>query len=150
MGDIDFSGALRAGVTYDFGPADIGLTLQKAVTGAHDGYELKASLGKSYFVREWKTLFRFGLNVTFSSEDYLQTYFGVNQAQSLNSGHPVYNLDSGVKEVGVSSMIVRSINPQWSLLFLANYGKFVGDVVDSPVVESSNRMFGGVFMVRSF
>ena len=150
MGDIDFSGALRAGLSYDFGSAELGVRMKKAVTGAHDGYELEASLGRSFFVREWKTMFRFALNATYASEDYLQTYFGVNAAQSLSSGHPVYAMDAGLKEVGVSTMIIRRLNPQWSLLFLANYGKFVGDVADSPVVESSNRMFGGMFMVRSF
>lgn len=150
MGDIDFSGVLRGGLTYDFGPADIGLSINKAVTGAHDGYEVEASLGKSFFIREWRTMLRFRLEATFSSDDYLQTYFGVTPAQAMTSGNPIYEIEGGLKEVGVSTLIIRPINQQWSLLFLATFGRFVGDVADSPIVESSNRMAGGLFMVRSF
>ena len=150
MGDIDFSGGLRVGVDYDFGALQAGLSLSKAVTGAHDGYEAEATLGKSWFVRSWKSLVRVKLSATFSSEEYMQTYFGVDAMQSQSSGHPVYLLDGGLKDVGVSTTIIRRINPRWSLLFLVNYSKFVGDVVDSPVVESDHQFFGGVFAVRSF
>ncbi len=150
MGDIDFSGVLRGKISYDLGSVELGLGLNKAVTGAHDGYELQASVGKSHFVRSWKTLIRWSLSATFSSEDYLQTYFGVTPAQSLTSGHPVYQMEGGLKEIGLSTMMIRRLNQRWSLLFLANYGKFVGDVADSPVIESEHRMFGGVFAVRSF
>ncbi len=150
MGDIDFSGGVKIGVEYDFGALQGGLSLSKAVTGAHDGYEAEATLGKSWFVRSWKSLVRVNLKATFSSEEYMQTYFGVDALQSQNSGHPVYLLDGGLKDVGLSTMIVRTINPQWSLLALVNYSKFVGDVVDSPVVESDHQFFGGIFAVRSF
>ncbi|MEQ9824889.1 MAG: MipA/OmpV family protein [Puniceicoccaceae bacterium] len=150
MGDVDFSGLLRLGVEFDVGAATVGLDLRQAVTGEHSGYELQASLGKSHFIRQWKTLVRVSLNATYGSEDYLQTYFGVTPEQSLRSGNPVYELDSGMREVGVSTLIVHSLSKDWSILFLANYGKFIADVADSPLMEADDRFFGGAFVVRRF
>jgi len=150
MGDIDFSGIVRLGAEYDLGPISAGLSVNKAVTGAHDGYEIEATLGHQWVLREWNSMLRLGLNFTWSSSEYLQTYFGVTSAQSLTSGHTIYLPDAGLKEIGGSAMLMRRLNQRWSLMVLANYGKFVGDVADSPLVESDHRLFGGMFVVRSF
>src|SRR6202020_3274595 len=50
-----------------------------------------------------------GPSVTFGSHHYLQSEYGVSPAQSLASGHPVFDAHAGMASVGVGFSVTRFI-----------------------------------------
>jgi len=89
---------------------------------------------------------------TWASDDYMQTYFGVNPTQAAKSGFPVYSPDAGFKDVGTSVSV--GFHPEgwdhWSIVSLGSYARLIGDADhSSPIVNvgSQNQWFGGMMFV---
>ncbi len=96
----------------------------------------------------------FAASSTWASDDYMQTYFGVNATQSAQSGLPTFSADSGFKDVGGTLMLDwRGDGWQnWSLRALFAYYRLLGDADESsPIVDvgSENQLFGGLMFVYS-
>lgn len=149
MGDIDFGILGLAKLGYEWGQNFAQVEYGHEVSGVHGGFEVKSSFGRKFMIRDWKSIITLSAFTTYSSEDYLNTYFGVDFQQSLSSGHSTTQFEAGLKDVGVSLNWIRPINDRWSFVGIANYSKFLGDIPDSPIVESDNQFFGGFFFVRS-
>ena len=73
-----------------------------------------------------------------ATSDNLQTDFGITPAQSSASvaNYPVYTIDSGgLKSVGLGLTATWALRPNWFLFGEIETERFLGDVVDSPLVE---------------
>ena len=68
--------------------------------GGHEGALADGSL--SYQVRAGRSIVNIGPRVTLASEDYMQTYFGIDAAQSQRSGLAPYSAGGGLLSYGVS------------------------------------------------
>ena len=129
-------GAFEAGV---FGGVDInGLLLEMEVladvSDSHDGYTVQPAAGY-----RWKLASTFTLTpkafLTYASEDYMSTYFGVNSSNRGKSSLSNYNADAGIKDVGLN--LVANYTPweSWGLMGLLSYKKLLNDAQDSPLVD---------------
>lgn len=80
-------------------------------------------------------LWAIGAHLTWASDDYMETYFGVDSADSARSGLPTYNASSGFKDSGLSLIGHYKFNKAWGLAGVINYTRMMNDAEDSPVVD---------------
>jgi outer membrane scaffolding protein for murein synthesis (MipA/OmpV family) len=77
-----------------------------------------------------------GASITFATDHYLQTLYGVTPAQSLASGHPVYEIPhSGTSAAGVGFSATKFITDHWLLNVDAALSQIRGSPAHSPLVE---------------
>ena len=77
-----------------------------------------------------------GPSVTFATHRYLQSEFGVTPAQSLASGHPVFDPNPGMVSVGVGFSATRFVTDHWLLNLDAALTKLKASPDISPVTET--------------
>jgi outer membrane scaffolding protein for murein synthesis (MipA/OmpV family) len=77
-----------------------------------------------------------GPSITLATHRYLQSEFGVTPAQSLASGHPVFDPNPGMVSAGVGFSATRFVTDHWLLNLDAALTKLKGSPDVSPVTES--------------
>ena len=103
-------------------------------------------------VKYWQPISRpltlmFGATVTYGSDSYSQTYFGVDASDSAASGLPVFGAKAGIRDFAVTSMLLMSFSPSWHLAGGVVYSRLQEDAADSPVVDirgSQDRFVAGL------
>jgi outer membrane scaffolding protein for murein synthesis (MipA/OmpV family) len=80
-----------------------------------------------------------GPSITLGTHHYLQSEYGVSQAQSLASGHPAFDAHAGMVSVGVGFSATRFITNHWLLNLDAALTKLKGSPDISPITESSTQ-----------
>ncbi len=118
----------------------------------HDGYTVSAN------VRGWYPLSAMfdaglGFTVVYASDNYMETYFGVDKKDSLRSGLPVFDADSGVKDIRINPVLVMHLNMNWHVAAGIQYRRMLDDADDSPVVDkrgSSDQWIGGLGLAYSW
>ena len=80
-----------------------------------------------------------GPSVTFGTHHYLQSEFGVSPAQSLASGHPVFDAHAGMASVGVGFSATRFITNHLLLNVDAAVDELKGSPDISPLTESRTQ-----------
>jgi outer membrane protein len=119
---------------------------------AYDGWYSTLKGGYNWIIdNEWAL--SIGGHTTYADDDYMQTYFGVNNRDSARSGLDKYDADSGIKDVGLDLGVNWAFASSWDLRGIASYSKLVGDADDdSPVVDqgSENQFFTGVLVLFKF
>jgi outer membrane scaffolding protein for murein synthesis (MipA/OmpV family) len=80
-----------------------------------------------------------GPTITLATHRYLQSEFGVTPAQSLASGHRVFDPHAGTEAVGVGFSATRFLTDHWLLNVDAALSKLKGSADVSPVTERSTQ-----------
>jgi outer membrane scaffolding protein for murein synthesis (MipA/OmpV family) len=81
-----------------------------------------------------------GPSITFATNHYLQTLYGVSPAQSLASGHPVYAIPhAGTSAAGVGFSATKFVTPHLLLNMDAAINQIRGSPAHSPVVETRTQ-----------
>ena len=119
---------------------------------AHDGSYGSLKGGYNWVINpEW--VLTMGAFVTYASDDYMSTYFGVNRRDSERSGLDRYDADGGTKDFGLDLGVNWRFASSWDLRGLFQYKRLTGDADDdSPVVDegSENQLFSAVLVVFNF
>jgi outer membrane protein len=159
MREVDDSIELGAFIgwaeTFDNNPrhrfnATLGIT--QDVSDGHDGYVIEAS---AVYWRPVARPFDIGLRggVSYASDDYMSSYFGVSTADSIASGLPTFSAGSGFKDVSLSLMGVFHFSPKWHLGAGINYKRLLNDASDSPVVDirgSEDQWIAGLALLYTW
>jgi outer membrane protein len=116
------------------------------VSGEHEGFV--ANLAMRYWIPMGKA-FDLGLGVgtSYASENFNETYFGVNATNSSLSGLSTFNAGSGIKDVNGLLALVMHLNPKWHIAAGLRYQKLLSDAADSPVVDvrgSDDQYIAGI------
>jgi len=96
------------------------------------------------------------LGPTFSvaTSDYMDTYFGVSERESRNTGGRLdaYSPDGGFKSVGRAATARYEIFTDYFINADAKYDRLVGDAEDSPVVKTGdeNQYYFGLGISKRF
>ena len=80
-----------------------------------------------------------GPSITLATHRYLQSEYGITPAQSLASGHPVFDPHAGMVSVGVGFSATRFITDHWLLNIDAALTKLKGSPDVSPLTEASTQ-----------
>lgn len=95
----------------------------------------------------------FGVFTTWADDDYMESYFGINSANSAKSGLSTFDADEGFKDVGLNFTATYQPWQHWGFMGLASYKRLLNDAEDSPVVDdqgSANQLTAGVLVFYKF
>ncbi|MDR2353398.1 MAG: MipA/OmpV family protein [Deltaproteobacteria bacterium] len=134
MGDISGTFTLGGTISYYFAPFVLQMKAFQSLS-SDKGFTMDFRAG--YFNRDYEKL-HWGISLTSSLADqnYNQTYFGVTQEQSTNSGHPVYTPSAGFKDVGLRGAVDYFLTTDISVDVFANYHRLISEAGKSPLVKS--------------
>ncbi len=144
IGDIDWTTLLGGYVQYNHGPYFALAQLHQDVLDEHDGYKGELAIGGTHlFTRQTRGTIKGFLS--YGSDDYNQTYFGITAAQNAASALslPVYTAESGFNEVGIAGNLTYAVTPGTFIRGFAEWKNLIGDAADSPVVEDESQFLIG-------
>jgi outer membrane protein len=128
------------GLDAELGRLELGLSLDADVLGRSDGYEARATLGRTYVYRRGQVIFRPEIGASWQNEDLIDYYYGVSAAEA-RPGRPAYQGDSGTS-VDVGAFVRVRVTPRWSVVGLARWTSLSDEISDSPIVEDDSTLFG--------
>ncbi len=152
MRTVDEAIELGGFVGYMINQWHLALLVAQDVNDAHDG--LTASLEAGYTMK-----LEDGVNLgitaftTYASDDYMETYFGIDADNANRSGLSQYSADSGIKDFGVMANLDYSPWENWGITGIVGLKWLVGDAADSPIVDkegSEMQLLGGVMATYRF
>lgn len=122
------------------------------LSNEHDGYTLYMNL-RGWYPLSMSLDYGAGFSVVFASENYMDKYFGVTQKDSIKTGLPEFDADSGVKDFRINQILVFHLNRQWHVAGGFQYRCLLNDADDSPIVDkrgSSDQWIGGIGIAYSW
>ncbi len=134
MKEVDAATELGAFVGFETGPWSGELSFAGDVSDEHDGY-LVYLKGGYKLMQTSKVLVALGVETSWADSNYMETYFGVDNKNTGNSGLPLYKPDSGFKDVSLSLTGAYFFNKSWAVVGVASYTRLLNDAEDSPLVE---------------
>jgi outer membrane scaffolding protein for murein synthesis (MipA/OmpV family) len=133
----------------EFGPLAFSVSYHHQVTGDETGGLIR--FGAEAVTRLAPSVkLTTGIGTNYATDDYMTAFFGVNAAQSVASGLPVYNPSAGFKDVYIGATAAIDLNDRWTLLLIGRYAHLIGDAADSPIVETESQFYGGAALSYKF
>ncbi len=122
------------------------------VGNEYKGYNI--SLTASYWMPVAKMVdITIGAGTTYADENYMETYFGVDQNNSDRTGLPVFEADSGFRDVRVNPGVVVHLSYDWHVAAGVQYRRLLDDAEDSPIVDdrgSADQWIAGLGVAYSW
>ncbi|WP_166255021.1 MipA/OmpV family protein [Marinobacter salicampi] len=91
-----------------------------------------------------------GAAVTFHDSELANRDFGVDRRQSIDSGLPETDVDSGYRSFGINVSYRNYLNENWQIFGEALYEAFGSDVSDSPISRNDYEAEIGVGFIYVF
>lgn len=118
----------------------------------HDGWLAMAS------IRYWLPVSQavdilVGVGGTYADSDYMNTYFGVNSADAARTGLPLFDADSGFRDVNATIAGVIHFSRNWHVGIGLKYFGLTSDAADSPIVDdrgSESQFIAGLGVAYSW
>ena len=150
LGDIARTVTGGGFISYTAGPIRVAGTLRQALT--HSSYGLTGRLQLDYRqpLIPRKLFFEAGPEVDFANDQYARTWFGVSPGQSAASGLPVFTPGGGVKDVGANANLTYRYTQHNLLRGFVDVRELVGDIADSPIVQSKTQALVGAGVAYHF
>jgi len=152
LDDIDPTYAAGIRVGYEWGAAEFYGELRYAFGGAQGligdvGINLTAQLTPEFEIVG-------GPMLSFATEGYMDTYFGVSAAGSAATGGRLAAFDpsGGIKSAGLNLSARYEFMPDTFINANASYTRLVGSAANSPIVEkgAENQFTIGIGLSRRF
>lgn len=151
LGDTSFS--VEPGLFIEYYPFEF-LRARAEIRrgfGGHDGFV--GDLGLDVVNRFGPVTLAVGPRLSLADKEFSQEFFGVNAAQSLASGLPVYSPEGGVRSYGAIANLAWKATDQITLNSFARYDRLAGDIASSPLVKSrgdANQFSAGLGLSYTF
>ncbi len=136
LGDVSAAGEV-GGFVERRGGAWRGRVEVRQGFGGHTGVVADGSL--SYQARAGRTIMSFGPRATLASQDFIDTYFGIDQLQSQRSGLRPYAPSGGLLSYGVGGSVIRPLNRRSAITLFTGLDRLGGEAGDSPLVRERGR-----------
>lgn len=153
-GADDVDPALESGIFFEknFDPFSFLWTARYAVLNrGHGGLISDAEL--SYRVTIQPGLYgTVGGSISWASQDYMISYFGVSPNHSAVSGLRQYTPEAGFKDIGLFGSLLYVLDERISVMANAGVKQLHGEAEGSPIVEQGDelQMFGGTGVIYNF
>ncbi len=144
----DFDSVFLASVKLDYGTewGQLGFSLGRDISGAHDGYKVNVSYSYAVPLGGW--MIEPQLSVEWVSEEINQYFYGVTEAQVIE-GRAAYKADAGINyDIGVSAMY--PIMQNHAIMLRLGHNRVSSEVSDSPIVGSKGSTSFGVGYIYRF
>ena len=143
LGDIDRSVLAGGFISYAKGPFTVNATIRQALSHTENGLTGRLALDYRRPIIAKKLFLVAGPALNFSNGEYARTWFGVTPDQSAASGLPVYTPDGGLRDVGLKASLTYRWTEHILLRSFVDVRELVGDVSDSPVVQTKTQALIG-------
>jgi outer membrane protein len=124
----------------------------KDITDSHEGYLIDAAGGYRAGIETNVQVILQAIG-TYASDDYMETYFGIDKDNSDQSGLPEYRAKAGVKDFGLLAALQYKIDSNWAIMGIMKYTRLIGDAADSPIVDDrgdANNFMDAIIVNYSF
>ena len=91
-----------------------------------------------------------GVALSLAGDRYMQTYYGVNEAQAARSGYPAYTPGAGLRDVTLSANMRTDLGADWLMLGGASVSRLLGPAANSPLTQSRSGWGISVGLARRF
>lgn len=94
-----------------------------------------------------------GPRISFATEGYMDTYYGVDAQESIKSGLSKYTADGGVQSAGLGAAINWKATEKVDTSLFAEYSRLLGPAADSSLVQErgdKNQFMIGVSATYRF
>ena len=146
--DLDLSVELGAGITYSQPAYEVFADVRYGAIG-HEAWV--GEIGADVFVRPTDQLtLSVGPRVFLGSDDYAETYFGVDEDHS--SVLEAYDARGGILSAGVEVGAQYQVNDTWGVEGSVRWDRYLGDAADSPIVTggSDDNVTATIMATRRF
>ena len=143
MGDIGIAGEPGGFAEYSFAKKRVRARAEvRAGFGGHSGVVADTTIAWNDSIGAPMTpgflIYSAGLRATFASANYNNTYFGVDQAQSVATGLPISVIGSGLVSTGINLGLVKPIGKKGqlgSVVLFEGYDRLADTVTDSSLIQ---------------
>ena len=136
MGDIRATIRLRVNASYKLeGPWRLGGAWAVDALGRGGGYYADGGIAWEQRV-DPQTVVTVGASLSVAGDRYMQTYYGVDEAQAQRSGYPVYYPGSGLRDLAFNANLRHDIGRDWIVLAGAGASRLMGTAAASPLTHS--------------
>ena len=122
------------------------------VGNTYKGYNV--SLSASYWMPVSRPVdIMFGAGLSYADENYMKTYFGVDQEDSDRTGMPVFKASSGLYQARLNAGAVLHLSMQWHVAAGVQYRPLLNDAADTPIVDqhgSKDQVIAGLGLAYSW
>lgn len=102
------------------------------------------NFGETSIAREQRvspaTTWTVGGGFSLAGDRYLQTYYGVNEAQSARTGYPVYTPGFGLRDASLFANMRSELNHRWVALGGISATRLLGPAADSPLTRKASNV----------
>jgi outer membrane protein len=144
MGDINIRPEAGAFLNFNLSPSFV-LTSSIRYGSGNDRKGLQLDLGAAYnmaLAPQWRA--GMGAAMTVANAEYMQSFFGVTQAQSSNSGWAAYKPAAGVRDVRANFSLTYAIDKRMAVTGVVSGRALQGDAKKSPLSQKDNSASGVV------
>ena len=150
MGDIDMRGELGAFFNYSFSRELVATSSLRYGAGNSSNGAL-LNLGATYSTAvapNWRM--GAGVSGTWANQAYMESYFGVTEAQSTTSGYAPYTPSAGLRDLRASLSATYLMSPRMVITAAVSYDMLQGSAKDSPLSLQPNVFSGVVALTYGF
>lgn len=105
--------------------------------GGHEGVVADASL--SYQARLGRTIMSMGPRATLASDDFMQTFFGVDAGQSSRTGLALYDADGGLVSFGLGGTVVHPLDRRSAVTLFTSLERLDDEAGGSPLIRERGQ-----------
>ncbi|WMD21965.1 MipA/OmpV family protein [Achromobacter seleniivolatilans] len=155
LGDIKSRAQIGMDAETMVGPVTLSATIAHAFKKGDDrdvgsAYTL-FNLGASTTVYEGSAgAVSLALSGTFGDGNYMRTWYGVSNQQSVKSGYRAYNPKGGLESIGLGATWTVPMGKDWSWTMAAETRRLFGDAADSPFVKERNQFSVGTMVTYTY
>ena len=150
MGDIKGSAIVVPGLGYKVTDwLNLQLQAEIPVSERDNGEAVHFGISSPLYTSS-KNAGTLGLTGSWGSGKYMQTYYGVNAAQSAASGFARHDAGAGIYAWSMNLDWTYRLTSRWSVLTSAGVTQLTGDAGDSPIVQRKTSPTGSLKVTYSF
>jgi len=151
MKDVDAAMEVGAFLSYNL-PNWVFLVSATRDVASYYGNVVNVGLGYRHMFDKRTTMTLFA-ETTYADNDYMDTYFSVDQQDAARSGLRPYSASAAWKDVGGGILVQHFFESSWGMMGVVKYTKLVDDASDSPLVDDEgddNQWLAGVLVNYRF
>lgn len=150
MGDVKGVATTNLGIGVELADGfEVHLRTEQALGKRRQGNRYSLGLSGRLLQGQRDTVV-LSISANAGDRDYMQTYYGVNQAQSQASGYGMYGPGAGLYEVEAGIRWERKLDGPWSLNGTVGANRLVREARRSPLVRSATEPVAAVYATYSF
>ena len=135
LGDLDGSALLGAYAAGRYGPIGFRIEGGQDVISGSDGGQIDASIGSRFTFPNSGTLTA-GYTVSWGTQDFNQSYFGITADQAANSQFNQFDIGNGIISNGFTALLAYPLSDQWEATAFASHQVYTDRIEASPIISA--------------